>query len=182
LWLKAALLFVPGVVVIDVPLVPEEASVPRHADHPVEPGRHSVLILVSGVHSAVARAVAYAKSLRPSEVEALYIAMDPEAVDPIIEAWWDRGMDVPLSLVEAPFRDIAEPLLEEVRRRTSRGDVLTVVLPEFIVRRWWEHLLHNQTGLYVKRLLLTEPRVAVASVPFHLAAAPAPVAAPDPTA
>jgi hypothetical protein len=78
-------------------------------------------------------------------------------------------MDVQLSVVDAPFRDIKGPLLREVRRHTARPDtVVTVVLPEFIVRRWWEHLLHNQTGLYIKRFLLFEPRVVVTSVPYRL--------------
>ena len=65
--------------------------------------------------------------------------------------------------------DIGPPLLAEVRRRTAEpGRIVTVVLPEFVVNRWWEHILHNQTGLYIKRLLLLEPGVVVASVPYHL--------------
>jgi hypothetical protein len=78
-------------------------------------------------------------------------------------------MDVPLVLAESPFRDLGTPLLEEVRKHTMRGDtVVTVVLPEFIPKHWWENLLHNQTAFYIKRLLLFEPGVVVTSVPFHL--------------
>jgi hypothetical protein len=78
-------------------------------------------------------------------------------------------MDIPLSIIDAPFRDIRRPLLAEVRRYTTHEDtVVTVVLPEFVVRRWWEHLLHNQIGLYIKRMLLFEPNVVVTSVPFHV--------------
>jgi hypothetical protein len=79
-------------------------------------------------------------------------------------------MSIPLSIVDAPFRDLTDPILDEVRMHTSHeGTIVTVVLPELVVRRWWEHLLHNQTGLYLKRLLLFEPSVVVTSVPFHLA-------------
>jgi hypothetical protein len=71
--------------------------------------------------------------------------------------------------VDDPFRDLSMPLLEEIRKRTSRpGTIATVVLPELVVARWWEHLLHNQTTLFMKRLLLFEPGVIVTSVPFHL--------------
>ena len=78
-------------------------------------------------------------------------------------------MDVALAVIDAPFRDIKGPLLEEIRTYTRRGDtIVTVVLPEFIVRSWWEHLLHNQVGLYIKRALLFEPNVVVTSVPYHL--------------
>jgi hypothetical protein len=84
-------------------------------------------------------------------------------------------MAVPLALIDAPFRDIGPPLLAEVRRYTSRSnDTVTVVLPEFVVTHWWEHVLHNQTGLYIKRLLLLEPGVVVASVPYHLDDTPGP--------
>jgi hypothetical protein len=76
---------------------------------------------------------------------------------------------VPLAIVDASFRDIGEPLLAEVRRLTGRRDTMVnVVLPEFVVERWWEQFLHNQSGLYLKRLLLFEPRVVVTSVPYHL--------------
>ena len=124
---------------------------------------------MSTVHGATARAVAYAKSLRATEVEAVFFATDPEDAEGMISDWWDGGMNVPLAIVDAPFRDIGPPLLAEIRERTRRGNTtVTVVLPEFVVNRWWEHALHNQTGFYIKRLLLLEPNVIVANVPVHL--------------
>jgi amino acid transporter len=173
-WLKAALLFEPRVVVTDVPLVPEEqAQAIARGGRPLEPERSAVLIPVSAVHNATVRAVVYAKSLKPAHVEALFFGSDAEEVTRMLDDWSDWQMDVSLTLVDAPFRDIGPPLLEEIRKYTTRGDtVVTVVLPEFVVRHWWENLLHNQTGLYVKRLLLPEPRVVVTSVPFHLGTVP----------
>jgi hypothetical protein len=82
-------------------------------------------------------------------------------------------LDIPLVMVESPFRDLGIPLLDEVRKQTHRGDtIVTVVLPELIPAHWWENLLHNQTAFYIKRLLLFEPAVVVTSVPFHLRTAP----------
>jgi amino acid transporter len=169
-WLKAVLFFEPGVVVTNVPLLPEErAAAAEHAARPVEPERNVVLLPVSGVHDATVRAVVYAKSLHPAHIEGLFFAGEREEVAPILDEWAHRDIDVPLSIVEDPFRDMGPQLLREVRKHTSRGDtIVTVVIPEFVVRRWWEHLLHNQTGLYMKRLLLFEPRVVVTSVPYHL--------------
>jgi hypothetical protein len=172
LYLKTALLFEPGIVVTNCPLLPEErAAAAAHAARPVEPERSVVLIPLSAVHGATVRALIYAKSLRPTHLEGLFFASDPEEVDDILQQWADGRLDVPLSVIDAPFRDIKGPLLEEIRRHTARPDtVVTVVLPEFIVRRWWEHLLHNQTGLYIKRFLLFERRVVVTSVPYRLEA------------
>jgi amino acid transporter len=168
--LKTALLFQPGVVVTDIPFLPEEAGTTLvSGDRPLEPERSVVLIPVSAVHDPTVRAVLYARSLNPTHVEALFMVMDPEDQAGMVDQWHARQLDVPLVMVEAPFRELAEPLLAEIRRHTSRGDtIVTVVLPELIPRHWWENLLHGQTTLFIKRLLLTEPRVILTSVPFHL--------------
>jgi len=170
--LKTALLFEPGIVVTDVPLVPEELEIAKgHAGHPVEPERSVVLIPVSAVHDATVRAVIYAKSLNPTHMEGMFFVSDPEDVEGVVEDWHQRKVDVPLVLVEAPFREYGEPLLAEIRKYTDDGDtIVTVVLPEFIPRHWWENLLHNQTAFYFKRMLLFEPNVVVTDVPFHLRA------------
>ncbi|HEX5937681.1 MAG TPA: APC family permease [Actinomycetota bacterium] len=168
--LKTSLLFRPGVVVTNVPLVPGDVLA-SPGDRPVEHPRSHVLIPVAAVHDATVRAVVYANSLQPSSIQALYMATDPEEVPEVVEAWHQRRLDVPLVLVEAPFRDLGVPLLEEIRSRTERGDtVVTVVLPELVPDHWWQNLLHNQTALFFKRMLLFEPDVVVTSVPFHLAA------------
>jgi amino acid transporter len=168
--LKTSLLFQPGIVVTNVPLVPGEPH-PAAGARPVERPRSEVIVPVSTVHDATVRAVIYAKSLQPSSVEAIHMATDPEEIPKVVEGWHDRRMDVRLVLIEAPFRDLGPPLLEEIRSRTSRGDtVVTVVLPELVPDHWWQNLLHNQSALFFKRILLFEPDVVVTSVPFHLAA------------
>jgi amino acid transporter len=166
--MKTSLLFQPGVVVTNVPLLPEEPK-PEAGTRPVERPRSEVIIPVSSVHDATVRAVVYAKSLHPASVEALFMVTDPEDVPPVVAGWHDRRMDVPLVLVEATFRDLGVPLVEEIRARTARGDtVVTVVIPELVPQHWWESVLHNQTALFFKRILLFEPDVVVTSVPFHL--------------
>ena len=178
--LKTALLFEPRVVVTDVPLVPSEARPTWLGDRPLEPERTVVLVPVSAVHDPTVRAVIYGKSLHPTAIEAIYMVTDPDEVEGVVDEWHERQLDVPLVLVEAPFRDFGPPLLEAIRAHTSRGDtVVTVVLPELVPRHWWENLLHNQTALFFKRVLLFEPGVVVTSVPFHLSA---PEVGPDPSA
>lgn len=167
--LKAVLLFEPGAVVADVPHLPEEDR-PPSAGRPVEPTRSVVLVPVSAVHDATVRAVVYARSLQASQVEALWMMTDRQGLEGLVDDWHDRSLDVPLIMVEAPFRDLAGPLLREIRAQTARGDtVVTVVLPELVPRHWWQNVLHNQTALFLKRVLLFEPGVVLTSVPFHLA-------------
>jgi hypothetical protein len=169
-FLKARLLFSPDLAVMDIPLVPkEQAEASERSNGEFETGRSVVLVPVSAVHDGTIRAVNYARALASTHLEALYFAADPEVVGDIADEWWDSGIDVPLSFVEAPFRDLGPPLLEEIRRYTARPDtVVTVVIPEFLVTRWWEHLLHGQTALFIKRLLLAEPNTVVVSVPYRV--------------
>jgi hypothetical protein len=174
------LLFEPGVVVTDVPLLSGERVPTGDREHPTEVLRHVVLIPVSGVHDASVRAVVYAKSLRPTLTEGLFFVTDPEEITEVTEAWHERQIDIPLILVEAPFRDFEIPLLEEVRKHTVRGDtIVTVILPELVPAHWWENLLHNQTAFAFKRQLLFEPNVVVTSVPFHLRVSAAEVPVPS---
>ncbi|MDP9118714.1 MAG: APC family permease [Actinomycetota bacterium] len=166
-WLKVSLFFEVGIVVTDVPLLSEERS--SMSTRPVEPTRHVVLVPISSVHAATARAVSYALSLEAAEIEAVFLSADRGEEQEVAEAWIEWRMDIPLSIVDAPFRDLGQPMLEEVRRLTAReGTVVTIVLPELVVSHWWEQLLHTQSALFFKRLLLFEPGVVVTSVPFHV--------------
>ncbi len=157
--LKLRLLQEPGVVVTDVPLVEGEVAT----------GSRVVgVILVSGVHGASLRAVNYARSLQLEETRAVFFAFDAEEARRMRSEWQRREVDIPLDVVEAPFRDFGEPLLAYLRELAADGEtVVNVIMPELVVRGW-RRLLHNQRALYVKRLLLFEPRVILSSVPYQL--------------
>jgi amino acid transporter len=171
--LKAGLLSVPNVVVADVPVVEQEGRPDGVDAKPLIPQRTVVLAFVSGVSDATIRAVNYARSLEATETRAITFELDPEAAKGIEVRWFEARMGIPLDVVEAPFRDLTGPMLEEVRRFTSRPDtVVTVVMPELIVAKWRHYLLHNQNALFVKRLFLFEERVVLASVPFLLQSKP----------
>jgi amino acid transporter len=165
--LKAGLLREPNIVVTDVP-VPIRAA-EDVAARPVIPKRTVAIVLVSAVHDATKRAVNYAESLEASETRAIYFDLDSETSNRMQEEWGMSGMRIPLDIVEAPFRDLTRPMLEEVRRFTAKpGTLALVIAPEFIVSKWRHLLLHNQNALFVKRLFLFEPNVVLSSVPFVL--------------
>lgn len=129
---------------------------------------HSVVVPISGVHKAVLGALKYAKSLS-DDVGAVYVCLDPVETEKIRAKWREYGMGVPLIILESPYRSITEPLIdyiEEEKKRYKDG-IVTVVLPEFVPSRWWHHLLHNQTALFIKGILLFKKGVFAASVPFH---------------
>lgn len=167
--LKGGMLREPNVVVTDVPVAVADGVAVGVDAKPLIPQRTVTLIFVSSVNDVTVRAVNYAQTLEASETRAIYFDLDPEAAHQLELAWFDSGLGVPLDIVEAQFRDLTSPMLEEVRRFTMRPDtVVNVIIPEFIVHRWRHLILHNQNALFIKRLFLFEPRAVLTSVPFVL--------------
>jgi hypothetical protein len=165
--LKLRLLSEPGIVVADVPVL--AAGEPASVVRPLIPDRVETLVFLTSVHKGTLRALRYARSLRGHATRAVYFATEHENVDKIQRHWFEQRVSIELDIVETPFRDLATPVLEEVRRVTSRpGAVASVVLPELIVAKRWHNALHNQRGLFLKRLLLFEPNVVLSSVPYQL--------------
>ena len=167
--LKAGLLRERNIVVTDVPVVVRDGEPVGVDARPLIPERTVALVFVSAVHDATVRAANYAQTLEASETRAIYFDLDPEAAHRMQEQWGESGMQIPLHIVEAPFRDLTRPMLDEVRRFTSRpGTIVLVVVPELIVSKWRYLLLHSQNALFVKRLFLFEPNVILSSVPYVL--------------
>ena len=167
--LKAGLLREPNVVVTDVPVVVEDGTPSGVDGRPLIPQRTVTLVFVSNVNDATIRAVNYARSLGAAETRAIYFELDPEAVHRLKEEWFDSRMGIPLDIVEAPFRDLTGPMVDEVRRYTERADtVVNVVIPEFVINQWRHLILHNMSALFIKRLFLFEERAVLTSVPFPL--------------
>ncbi len=131
---------------------------------------HTVIVLVGSVHRGVLEALAYARSLSPSHLVAVTVVSDEEE-QAKVEAQWERfGIDLPLEIVYSPYRELTRPIMRYVDEVDARweNDIVTVVLPEFVVPHWWGNLLHNQSALILKGRLLFRKGTVVTSVPYHL--------------
>ena len=139
-------------------------------DEQLLPSRVHAIVLVSKIHKPTLRALAYARATRPSLLEAITVNVDPDETKSLQEEWDRRDIPVPLKALDSPFREIAGPVVEYVKsvRRGSPRDVVMVYIPEYVVGRWYEHLLHNQSALRLKGRLFFTPGVMVASVPWQL--------------
>ncbi|GAA4886033.1 APC family permease [Actinomycetospora straminea] len=134
------------------------------------PSRNHAIVLISRLHMPTLRAVAYARATRPDVLEALTVNVDDGDTRALVAEWEKRDIPVPLKVVESPYREITKPILQYVKRiRTDNPrDVVTVFIPEYVLGRWWEQLLHNQSALRLKGRLLFQPGVMVVSVPWQL--------------
>ena len=152
----------------------------RHYDHvaseltlrgwqPDASGSHVVLVPISGIQRAVVKALRYARTLS-SDVRAVFVEIDPVATSALREQWAEWGQQTELVVLDSPYRSLMEPLLEYIEQvqKADPNGYVTVILPEFVPHRLWQHLLHNQHALLIKGALLFKPNVIVTSVPFHL--------------
>jgi len=133
------------------------------------PHGHIVIVPIGGVQRAVLEALRYASSLA-KDVRAVYVNVNPDSLTALKRDWPQWGSHVKLVVLQSPYRSMTEPLLDYIDRMQKEhpDDYVTVVLPEFVVKHWWHHLLHNQSALTLKAALLFRPRVVTTSVPFHL--------------
>ena len=167
---------------------------------PILPLHHTVVVPVSGITKAVAGALVYATTIC-DDVRALCVEVDKDSTSKLRDEWAKWDIDVPLVVIRSPFRSVLRPLVRYVERleRNTPGELVTVVVPEIVPQRWWEHLLHNKTALYIRSVFMFRPNVVVTAVPYHVgstgrlrdllkrdtvpvqAAAPAPAAEAKPT-
>ena len=151
----------------------ELAAADERPDEELLPSRVHSVVLVSKLHKPTLRALAYAqlsKSSKTSTLEALTVNVDQADTAALRADWERRGIEIPLKVLDSPYREVTRPVVEYVRnlRRTSPRDVVTVYIPEYVVGHWYEHLLHNQSALRLKGRLLFTPGVMVTSVPWQL--------------
>ncbi len=135
----------------------------------VSPGYHRVIIPISALHKGASRAIGYAKLISP-DVEAVYISLDPERTAKMKDIWASYNIDVPLKILESPYRSVVEPLINYIDDVQSQkpDQLITVLLPEFVPSKWWQQILHNQTALLIRAALTFKKGVVVTSIRHFL--------------
>ena len=135
------------------------------------PAQVHAVVLVSNLLAPTLRALAFAQATSPASIRAVTVAVEG-ADDPLPAEWEQRGVPVPLVVIESPYRETVRPIQLYVRqlRRDYPGDVISIIIPEYVVGHWWHNLLHNQTALRLKARLHFEPWVTVTSVPWVIGA------------
>lgn len=141
-------------------LSPEDRFVPMN---------NTVLVLVPSLHKGVLGALEYAKTLS-SDVRAIHVETDPTNTPMLEERWEEYGGGIPLVILESPYRSLLKPLLDylEEAKRERENYVITVVIPEFVPAKWWQKLLHNQSGFLVKFALLFRKDIITTNVRYYL--------------
>jgi amino acid transporter len=129
----------------------------------------TVVLFVAQVNELTVRSLALGQGLSPDDFHAVTVASEPQHVLDLQRTWVELEIDVPLKVVDSPYREFIRPAVEYVRSlKPSRRHTVTVIIPEFVVEHWWDNFLHNQNALRLKAALLGVPWVVVISIPFHI--------------
>ena len=149
--------------------VARETAVSPDEDR-ILPSRVHAVVLVNEVNKPTMRALAFARASRPSSLAAVMVAVDDDASERLVGQWQELDLDVPLSVIASPYREVTGPFIDYVRRLRSGNprDIVAIYIPEYVVGHWWEQLLHNQTALMIRTRLHFMSSVMVASVPYQL--------------
>jgi len=128
----------------------------------------TVIVPVETIDRSVLRTIAYARTLSPNAV-AIHVTDERERAENLRREWDAHIPDVPLVIVESPYRSLIEPIMVylEGMDRTQPNHMVTVVLPEYLPKRFWQKALHNQLASRLKKELMVRPNTVVVEVPFH---------------
>ena len=138
--------------------------------HPPDISRNRVIIPISGVHRGTLAALHYARSLS-QDVTAVHVSMDPEEAEKVRHKWEEWGDGVRLVILDSPYRLLLEPLLkyiEEIAAQRQPNEIITIVVPQFIPRRWWNNLLHTHAATLLRLALLFKRGIVITDVTYQV--------------
>jgi hypothetical protein len=137
---------------------------------PTRISRHRVILPVSGVHRGSLAALRYARTLT-DDITAVHVSIDPDEAAKVEAKWQHWGDGIRLIVLDSPYRLMVEPLLqyiENVRSKMQPNEILTIVVPQFVPRHWWNNALHTQTAFILRAVLLFKPGIVITDVPYQV--------------
>lgn len=133
-------------------------------------GRHRVILPVSGVHRGTLAALKYAKSLS-KDITAVHVSIDDEELEKVKQKWEIWGDGVRLVILDSPYRLLIEPLLEyieDLNQNRLDNEMITIVVPQFIPRRFWTNALHMRTADTLRKVLMGQKDIVIVEVPYQV--------------
>jgi len=132
--------------------------------------RHRVIVPISGVNRSSVRALRYATTVC-DDVQVFSVAIDHEEEAVLQERFAKLDCGLPLTVYYSAYREVLEPLIEFVNSAEyglEESDIVTIVLPQFMVGQRWQHILHNHTRRKIERALIRHEHIVVATIPLQL--------------
>lgn len=130
--------------------------------------KQHVVILVDSLNKSFIKSLNFAKHLS-SNIVAFHVSTDSECAEKLQKKWEEYNVGIPLIIKHSPYRDVYEPLvkfIESEEHASKPGEIVTVVISQFVITKWWHNILHNQTSLFIKSMLYKRRNIVVVTVPY----------------
>jgi hypothetical protein len=131
-----------------------------------------VIVVVGSLNKASLKAINYARQLSSDKnVVAFNVAIDMESSERIQAKWKECNIPILLIVKYSPYREVIGPLVDYIKSEepeSSPGDMINIVIPQFVVSKPWENILHNQTSYAIKHKLMHDRHIAIINVPYVL--------------
>lgn len=131
-----------------------------------------MIVPVAGITRVVENSINYAKSLKPDQIIAVYVAFDRESAKNLEDKWAKWQPEIRLVTLYSYYRSIVQPLskfIDTIERKSSEANYqVTVIIPQFIPKKGWHNILHNQSSILIRTALLYRKNVVITTVPYHL--------------
>lgn len=143
-----------------VTTVPEDTLKPVHT---------TALLLTPRLHKGILQAISYAKSMA-RDVRALHVTLDPQSAQTIKQDWNKFGADMPLVILESPYRSLVEPVIEYIDQAIEENpdSLITIIVPQAVPKKWWQGLLHNNAAVPLKLALKSRKNLVITNVRYFL--------------
>jgi amino acid transporter len=169
------LIVIPAIIIISLAIhhhyqnISDELIIDLKLDRP-ETKKVVTIVLVSGVHRVVQNTLSFAKSVSPEDLLALYVGFDDNSIEQMEEKWEEWGKPCRLLTLKSKYRSVLEPVSRIIKiiEEKDENSLIQIVIPQFIPKKWWHNLLHNQTALLLRLWLFRHKDVIVATVPYRL--------------
>lgn len=132
--------------------------------------KNLVIVPLESINQSSLRALRFAKTIS-DKVIAFNISIDEEQANKIKGKYSMINTDIPLIVKYSPYRKVVSPLLkfiESTEYDYEKGDMITVILPQFTVKSWWQKIMHNNTSFFIRKELLKHKHIVVATMPLQL--------------
>ncbi|MDF2505227.1 MAG: aminoacid permease [Clostridium sp.] len=130
--------------------------------------RNYIIVPIDTLNKSFLKALNYARSLT-EDIIIFHVSVDEESTDKLKKRWEEYNVGIPLTIKRSPYRSLLGPLVKFIESEEfvmGPNDTITVVMPQFVVKKWWHHALHNQTSLFVKSALLNRRNIALTTIPY----------------
>jgi len=132
--------------------------------------RHRIILPISAVHQGTLAALRYAQMLS-DDVTAVHVSIDPAEAENVRHQWETWGKGVRLVILDSPYRLFLEPLLQyidEIAAKRQPNETITIVVPQFVPKRWLYNVLHTQTAMMLRLVLLFKRGIVITDVPYQV--------------